>query len=62
MKYKCHDCGRELKTKNGKLVNGYFLEYPLENYKNIKIIKCKKCYNEKKYLSDYQPCEVYNKI
>ncbi len=57
----CHNCKKELKVKNKKLVDGLFLDY--DNFgKKITIAKCNDCYLKNKRLENYQPCEVYSRV
>jgi len=57
----CHDCQKEIKLKDKKILNGFLLAFK-HNGNKIEIYKCKECYAENKSLANFQPCEVYSRI
>lgn len=57
----CHDCKKEIKTKNGKLVEASFLVYK-NGSERYNVLKCNECFKKNPSLTEYQPCEVYSRI
>ncbi len=58
---KCHDCGVLIKIEEEEIKNGYQLLYK-ENDNEIKVFKCKDCYEKSRALSNFKTCEVYSRI
>jgi len=58
---KCHDCGKNIIFEGDNIKNGVLLSYK-DAEKEYHIFKCASCYQEKKCLTEYQPCEVYSRV
>ncbi len=58
---KCHDCGLKIIEENGEIKNGYQLLYKEED-QEIKVFKCKSCYEKNPSLSNFRECEVYSRV
>src|SRR3972149_6246700 len=58
---RCHDCKKELKVKDEKILGGVYLTYKsgLDEYA---ILKCNSCFEKNKALTGFQQCEVYSRI
>lgn len=63
-KYYCRDCRKEMLIEGGELTNGKMLGYNTNNNKKdlTFIFKCNECYAKNPALTDYQSCEVYDRI
>ena len=61
MNYTCRDCQIKIKTKGKELLNGVLLKY-LDGKEEIWVIKCKECFTKNPELTNYQECEVYDRI
>jgi ribonucleoside-triphosphate reductase len=60
-KMHCRDCGKELKVKNDKIINGFALVYDDKGEK-IKTFKCIDCFNKNPALCFFKKCEVYSRV
>jgi len=58
---KCHDCGKVMEVKDGKIVNGFNMVYDDKGEK-IKIFKCVDCFNKNPALCFFKKCEVYSRV
>ena len=58
---RCYDCNKEITTQKGELLNAVGLLYK-DNGKEIKIFKCKDCYEKNPSLTNFQKCEVYSRV
>ena len=61
IKIKCHDCGKNIETKDDEIIGGKFLVYQTEDKKSA-IIKCDECYAKNPSLTNYKKTEVYSRI
>jgi len=57
----CHDCGKEIQFNGQTIENGVYLAYENGDQK-VNVFKCKECFDKKKSLTNFQPCEVYSRV
>ncbi len=57
----CHDCGKDLKIKDGEIENGVLLAYEDEQ-EEVSVLKCDSCYEKNPSLENFRNCEVYSRI
>jgi anaerobic ribonucleoside-triphosphate reductase len=60
--YSCRACGKQLKIVKKEIIGGMLLKYKEEDGKEHLIFKCNECFKKDPSLSNYQECEVYDRI
>lgn len=57
----CHDCKKEIKTREDGSLEGKELVYD-DNGEKIAILKCKECFKKNSSLTNFRKCEVYSRV
>lgn len=60
-KYYCHDCKKEIKIKDKKILNGKYVKYSAGK-EDYYVFKCNKCFKNIPELRNFQECEIYSRI
>ena len=58
---KCDVCQKEIQEFNGELLEGKCLEYK-DGDEVYHVIRCDKCFETKKSLSNYKKTEVFSRV
>jgi anaerobic ribonucleoside-triphosphate reductase len=57
----CHDCKKEIKIGENKILNGKELVYN-DNGEKITVLKCNTCFDKNPSLNNFRKCEVYSRV
>lgn len=57
----CYDCHKKIEIDGNEIKNGFLLVYKHQG-QDIKVFKCRECFDKFQGLRNYQECEVYSRV